>query len=673
MPSPGIHSGPFSPCSPLNFVSHGFAYPGVIMFHPIILSLILFLTAGFVPLYPKGTRTWLAGAVLSVAGGVCAIISALFCLLGYQGGSFFSGSITPLFPVEIGMDRLSSAFILLLGILSIAVCMYTPGYAARLHGNRRRDLLCSLIPLFVGSMLLVLLSQTTFLFLAAWELMAVISFFLVLIEYQEKKTRYASFFYFSMTQLSTVCIFLGIISLYCITGSMQFPHELSGETIPGLVSFLLLFFGASIKAGVIPFHKWLPHAHPAAASPVSALMSGMMLNCALYVIIMAVYRFFVPTFSMGLLILVFGCLTAVLGVMYALKEEDIKGLLAYSSIDNTGVILIGTGLFVILQATGQPVIATMALLGAVFHAVSHGLFKGLLFLTAGSVNLATGTRNIDELGGLLVRMPWTGGLFFIGTLSICAVPPFNGFAGELLIYQAFFSGIPGSEPMLQVLLLIALSLFGLCGALTAVCFVKAFGLTFLALPRTDMAKKAREIPLIMQAGPILLAGACLLSGVFSSQILAILGYPGFLSDLFHLSVLLLISMLLMYAAVYAGACRKTRVSATWSCGMNRPTSRMEYTGSGFTEPVVRIFSPVYRTRIFSSKRYYDGDNCFIRDGQAGIALMKFFEEYLYLPAARMIERYADKVAALQNGRIDTYVLYVFGTVVLLIVMIWGAF
>ncbi len=648
-------------------------HPGVIMFNPIILSLILFLTAGLVPLCFRGNRAWLAGAALSVAAGVSAITSALLCLLWDQGGWYYSASLTSLFPVDIGMTRLSSVFILLLGILGIAVCMYTPGYADRLHGHRRRDLLCSLIPLFVGSMLLVLVAQTTFLFLVAWELMAVISFFLVLIEYEEKKTRYASFFYFAMTQLSTVCIFLGIISLFCITGSMQFPDAISGETIPGLLAFLLLFFGASIKAGVIPFHKWLPHAHPAAASPVSALMSGMMLNCALYVIIMAVSRFFVPTFFMGVIILAFGCLTAVLGVMYALKEDDIKSLLAYSSIDNTGVILIGTGLFVILQATGQPVFATMALLGAVFHAVSHGLFKGLLFLTAGSVNLATGTRNIDELGGLLVRMPWTGGLFFIGTLSICAIPPFNGFAGELLIYQACISGIPGSEPMVQVLLLVALSLFGLCGALTAVCFVKAFGLTFLALPRTDMAKKARELPLVMQAGPIILAGTCLLTGVFSSQILAVLGYPGYLSDLFHLSVLLLVTMLLIYGAVYAGASRKTRVSATWSCGMNRPTRRMEYTGSGFTEPVVRIFSPVYRTRIFSSKRYYDGDSCFVRDGQAGISLMKFFEEYLYLPAARMIDRYAGRVAALQNGQIDTYVLYVFGTVVILIVMIWGAF
>ncbi len=215
--------------------------------------------------------------------------------------------------------------------------------------------------------------------------------------------------------------------------------------------------------------------------------------------------------------------------MYALKEDDLKGLLAYSSIDNTGVILIGTGLFVVLTATGHASIGTMALLGAVFHAVSHGLFKGLLFLTAGSVNQATGTRNIDELGGLLVRMPWTGGLFFIGVLAISALPPLNGFAGELLIYQALITGLMESEPLMQVVLVIALSLFGLTGALTAVCFVKAFGLTFLALPRTRAAKQAREVPTLMLAGPAILAGGCIVAGIFSSQILTVLGYPGYLA------------------------------------------------------------------------------------------------------------------------------------------------
>jgi len=633
-----------------------------------IPAIFLFLVAGLIPIIGSGMRTWQGCSLLQAGAGILTILASAFSLLRITGGELVSTSLTPLFPLVLGADRLTAAFALLLGILAGAVSCYIPGYVSRMHGNRSRDLLCSLIPVFLASMLLVLLSRTTFAFLLFWELMAVSSFFLVLIEYEEEKTRRAAFFYLVMTQLSTVCIFLSIIQIYLTTGSFAFPSGISVTTIPGLLAFPLLFFGTAIKAGVVPFHKWLPYAHPAASSPVSALMSGMMLNTALYMLIRAVTGFFVPDLLSGLLILAFGCLTAVLGVMYALKEQDLKGLLAYSSIDNTGVVLIGTGLFVVLTATGHTAIGTMALLGAIFHAVSHGMFKGLLFLTAGSVNQATGTRNIDELGGLLVRMPWTGGLFFIGVLAISALPPLNGFAGELLIYQALITGLMQSEPFMQVVLIIALSLFGLTGALTAICFVKAFGLTFLALPRTPAAKQAHEVPAMMRAGPAILAAGCILTGVFSSQILSILGYPGYLPDLLVLSILLLGALILVWAAVYSGASRETRISITWGCGMNSPTSRMEYTGSGFTEPLVRIFAPIFRTRVLFSKEYHDPENCFVKGGTARIELMKFFEEYLYLPIARIIDSYGAVVSRLQNGQVDSYVLYVFVTVVVLIVI-----
>ncbi|HWQ62867.1 MAG TPA: proton-conducting transporter membrane subunit [Methanospirillum sp.] len=633
-----------------------------------IPAVFFFLAAGAIPIWLTGIRSYRYCSLIQGCAGVLTILASAAALLHITGGELISFSLTPLFPVILGIDRLTAAFSLLLGILTIAVCCYSPGYISRMHGERSRDLLCSLIPIFLASMLLVVLSRTTFAFLFFWEVMAVSSFFLVLIEYQEEKTRRAAFFYLAMTQLSTVCIFLGVIQLYLNSGSFEFPTGISITTLPGLMAFLSIFLGIAIKAGAIPFHKWLPYAHPAAASPVSALMSGMMLNTALYMLVRAVTGFFIPNITSGLVILFFGCLTAVLGVMYAVKEQDLKGLLAYSSIDNTGVILIGIGLFVVFTATGHQAIGTMALLGAVFHAVSHGLFKGLLFLTAGSVNVATGTRNIDELGGLLVRMPWTGGLFFVGVLAISALPPLNGFAGELLIYQALITGLMQSEPLMQVLLVIVLSLFGLTGALTAVCFVKAFGLTFLALPRTPAAKQAHEVPLMMRTGPAVLSIACILSGIFSSQILAVLGYPGYLPDLLLLSILLIGALALTYAAVYSLASRETRISITWGCGMQDPTSKMEYTGSGFTEPVVRIFAPIFRTRITFSKEYQDSEHCFVKAGVARIELMKFFEEYLYLPAARLIDSYGSAISQLQNGNVDTYVLYVFGAVVVLVVV-----
>lgn len=638
-----------------------------------LLILILFALSGVIPLCTRKKRIWAASSLIMGTGGLLLTFLAFACIFENPGNTKLASWLIGPFSIIFGIDRMSAGFCFLIGILSIAVSCYTPGYLKRMHGNRRKYLISSFIPFFLLSMLLVILSRTTVTFLVNWELMAIISFFLVLTEYEEEKTRYASFFYLSMTQLSTVFVFLGIIILYTITGTFGFPTSLSGADPMVTIAFLCLFIGIAIKAGVIPFHKWLPYAHPAAPSPVSALMSGMMISTALYLLFRILIDFFVPEISWGFIILGFGCVTAVLGVMYALKEPDLKGLLAYSSIDNTGIILTGIGLWVLLTVTGHPDIGMMALIGALFHTISHGIFKGLLFLTAGSVCQAAKTRNIDELGGILVRMPRTGLLFFIGVLSIASIPPFSGFIGELLILQSLIGGITESSPLMQIVMVLVLSFLSLAGALTVTTFVKAFGLTFLALPRGEGAKHAREVPWMMYAGPAILAGATTIIGVFSSQILTFLGYPGMLPDMVSLFLLLLISTGFVYAAVYSFASRETRITRTWDCGMHVPSSRMEYTGSGFTEPVMRFFSSVYQTRITSSKEYLDPCQCLFRNGNASISLIKIFEEYLYLPVARKIDHYAGVVNKLQNGSVDRFVLYVFVMVIVLIIILgWSA-
>lgn len=639
------------------------------MIQLFIIALFLFIGAGVTPFLHSGPRFWRYCCITQGIAGVVTIIAALSAVMVTKTQVIATGSLTSFFPLELGVDRLSAGFILLLGILSVAVSMYTPGYLSRLHGGRERDMLCGCIPFFLAGMMLVLLAHTTMTILIFWELMAMVSFFLVLTEFHEEQTRRAAFFYFAMTQLSTVCIVLSCILMYLITGSGAFPEKIGIEDGYGAAAFILLFLGVAIKAGVIPMHKWLVYAHPAAPSPVSALMSGMMLNTALYLLIRAVTDLFTPTAPAGYLLLIFGCLTAVLGVMYALKESDLKGLLAYSSIDNTGIILIGIGLYTLLMAEGYPSIAMTALLGSLFHAFNHGVFKGLLFLTAGSVHQAAGTKYIDHLGGLLVRMPVTGALFFIGVLSITALPPLNGFVGELLIYQALITGLMQTDPLMQIILISILSLVGLTGALTAVCFIKAFGLTFLALPRTHAAKQAREVPLLMQAGPAFLAAICILTGMFSSQILTVAGYPGYIPDFFLLSLLLLTSLGVTYAAVFMFASRQTRTAPTWGCGMPFATSRMEYTGSGFTEPVLRIFSPLYRTKLMIHREYVDSGNCFLKSGSADLHLVRFFEEYLYLPLSRLVEMIGEAIGKLQNGEVDRYVLLVLVTVTILIGLI----
>ena len=284
-----------------------------------------------------------------------------------------------------------------------------------------------------------------------------------------------------------------------------------------------LFIGFGIKAGIIPFHKWLPYAHPASPSNISALMSGVMIKVAIYGLLRFVLLMPMELWW-GILILVVGTTSAILGVIYALKEHDIKRLLAYHSIENIGIILIGIGLYVIFALSGLQAIATLALIGALFHTLNHAIFKSLLFMTSGSVINSTETRNIEDMGGLIKRMPYTALLFLIGAVSISALPPFNGFVSELMIFQAFFQSSLLANPALEMLLITSLAIFALTSALAAACFVKAFGITFLALPRSEGAKKAKEAPKLMLIGPALLAIFCVVLGVFSFQIFGAFGF-----------------------------------------------------------------------------------------------------------------------------------------------------
>jgi formate hydrogenlyase subunit 3/multisubunit Na+/H+ antiporter MnhD subunit len=476
-----------------------------------------------------------------------------------------------------------------------------------------------------------------------------------------------------MTQLSTLFVLLGIIALYVQTGSFGITslHAASSPLITA--AFLSLFVGFSIKAGVIPFHKWLPYAHPASPSPISALMSGVMLKIAIYGLIRFLLYVFQPDIWWGILILVAGTASAVLGIIYALKEHDVKAMLAYSSIENIGIIFVGIGLSIILTAAGHSGLATISLLGALFHALNHALFKSLLFLTAGSVVHATHTRDIEHMGGLAKRMPYTSALFFVGAVSISALPPMNGFASELLIFTSFFSSVSEVNPLLKVLLFISLALFALTSALSAACFVKAFGSIFLALPRSPESGDAEEVSRMMIIGPGILAVACVLLGLVSLQIFTLVGYSVPLPDMLFIGMLMFGMTALAYVVIWFTASREVRVSETWGCGTFSQQPATEYTGHGFSEPIDIIFSAVYRTRTKNERTFFDRMNCIFSEGRAEIRLMKVFEEYLYLPVARQFFRLASWISRFQNGCLDTYLLYVFMTVVVVIVFLgWSA-
>ncbi|MCX6684998.1 MAG: proton-conducting transporter membrane subunit [Methanoregula sp.] len=610
----------------------------------------------------------------TIVGSILLVSLSLLILLYGEPVYFTLFQPLPAFSLSFVIDRLAAFFLLIIAVVSSCVALYFTEYIEHIAGSNRRNLLCGCTNLFILAMVLVVASANTISFFLFWEVMAASSFFLVMYEYSQQNTAKAGIYYFVMTQLSSLFILLGIIILYLTTGSFDFLPLTTTASAPLItVAFLALFLGFSIKAGIIPFHKWLPYAHPASPSPVSALMSGVMLKIAVYGLVRFLLDVFTPDLWWGVLILAAGTASAVLGVIYALKEHDVKGMLAYSSIENIGIIFTGIGLSVIFTASNLPLLATLSLLGALFHSLNHAMFKSLLFLTAGSVVSATRTRNIEHMGGLAPRMPVTSALFFIGAVSIIALPPLNGFASELLIFISFISSVSVVDPLFKILLFICLSLFALTSALSAACFVKAFGSIFLALPRSPESAAAKEVPLTMLIGPGILAAACILLGVCALQIFATVGFTVPLPDMLLVSLLLLGMSVLTYVVLYFTASREVRVSETWGCGTLSQQASAEYSGHGFSEPLDIIFSAIYRTRTINERIFFDQKNCIFKEGTGEIRLLKVFEEYLYRPIAQQSLKVAEGVSRFQNGCLDTYLLYVFVTVIALIIFLgWFA-
>ncbi|WP_394573343.1 proton-conducting transporter membrane subunit [Dehalogenimonas etheniformans] len=419
---------------------------------------------------------------------------------------------------------------------------------------------------------------------------------------------------------------------------------------------------------MIPFHKWLPFAHAAAPSNISALMSGVMIKVAIYGLVRILLDVLSPELWWGTLLLVFGTVSAVLGVIYALKEHDLKKLLAFHSIENIGIIVVGLGLWVIFSHYNLSTLADLSLFGALFHILNHAIFKSLLFMTAGSVVAATHTRNIEEMGGLVKTMPATAVIFLIGSVAISALPPLNGFASEVMLFQAYLGAFQVPSPLTAVLLFTALAGFALMSALAAACFVKAFGAVFLALPRSHEAEHAHEAPRAMLVGPGILAAACVVLGVLSYQILKVVGLDLPVPNVLPVS---LVALLVFGLAVLAVRRMETRarISETWGCGIHTQTSRMEYTASGFSEPIITIFSPIFRTRKIGKREFADKDKSIVSGGSGEVHTLQFFEERIYLPIALFVKRIASWVSALHNVDLDANVMYVFAVIVIILLAV----
>lgn len=623
-------------------------------------AVIALISGTVLPLLYRSKNARKASFGLSFISSILLLVFAGTILYTGKEPVFSVFRFLPGLDFTLVADRLSAGFILLIAAVVPGVSIYSVEYVEHAKSEARKDLQAALTNLFILAMLMVVLAGNMVGFLVFWEIMSLSSLMLVLHDYSSEENKKAGLFYFIMTSLSTALLFMGFISLFRLTGSAEFgqlDYPADVLTLP----FLCLFMGFGIKAGLVPFHKWLPYAHPAAPSSISALMSGVMLKVAIYGFLRFLLSVFTPELWWGTLILIVGSLSAILGVIYALKESDIKRLLAYSSIENIGIIFVGIGLYLIFKLGGLETLALLSLVGACFHAFNHALFKSLLFLCAGSVVHSTDTRNIEAFGGLIKRMPHTATLFLVGSVSIAALPPTSGFVSELMLFQAYFYSSAFFDPLVKVLLIITLSIFALTSALAAALFVKLFGIAFLALPRTKCAKEASEVPKPMLFGEAIPAALCILSGLFSSRILTLLGFDLQIPDMLLLGLLLAGGCGLVWLAVRnSGPLKSPRISKeTWGCGILAHHPTMEYSSAGFSEPLVVIFKKIYRTEISTTRTYSDLNESVFKSGTASIHLIKFFEERLYLPIAYAVNVISFQVSRMQNGKLNTYVLYLF--------------
>jgi hydrogenase-4 component B len=659
---------------------------------------------------------WIAGALGSLAlnkdnrlanwwgnsfaalGSVFGLFFSLSVLISGTTFSFSAGTSLPLLSISFSVDKLSAFFIFLISLIALLASIYAFGYVKHYYRKYNIGTLGFFYNIFLAGMVMVAAAHNALFFLIAWEIMSLASYFLVIYEKKRSENVQAGSLYFIMTHVGTAFITLAFLLLYRSTGSLDFGviKETIGNTSPLIMNtvFILALIGFGTKAGIIPFHIWLPNAHPAAPSHVSALMSGVMIKTGIYMFI----RMFIDIMPdaplwWGIVILILGSISSLLGVLYALTEHDIKRLLAYSSIENIGIILLGLGSSLVFWSLDMKPLAVFSLVAALFHTLNHAIFKSLLFLGAGSVISQTHTRNMEEYGGLIKYMPQTALFFLAGSMAISALPPLNGFFSEWMTFQSLFNGIMASDTSARWGFVLAAGSLAFTGGLAAMCFVKAFGVTFLARPRSENARHSGESGLALRAAMTALAILTLVIGFTAGSITDVLS--GVVTDLsvFHSSEpaffstiqtvgmrngfatismpLILASLIatiaLTFFAVYlVSRNRKTKIGRTWDCGTTL-SPRMEITGTGFSHSIVMIFRGALKPTKQTSIEYRDEEmRYFQKTNLVEFGIQDIYNSYFYQPVHMLTNKASEYVKRIQSGNINMYVLYILAILIALL-------
>ena len=622
------------------------------------------------------------GAGGAVAGCLLGLVPALRAFAGARPESIEIPWSLPGGSLVFGLDPLSALFLAAVLTLGGLSATYGAGYFLPTATRPSTGPGWFWFNLLIASMGAVVCAQNTILFLVAWELMTISSFFLVTWEDGDASTRRAGWTYLVAAHIGTAFLIVFFTGLARSTDGFTLIPGIHGAPAHAGWLFVMALIGFGTKAGFVPLHVWLPEAHPAAPSHVSAVMSGVMIKMGLYGLVRALTLLGPWQEWWGWVLLAIGLRSGLLGVLNALAQHDLKRLLAYHSVENVGIIAMGFGLGIIAEVHGNHGAAMLAFAGGLLHVLNHATFKGLLFLGAGAVVHGAGTRHLEGLGGLLKKMPWTGATFIIGAVAISGLPPFNGFVSEFLIFLASIRIFPGAGPVPVVAGVLTMAGLGMIGALATACFAKVIGVVFLGSPRSSGAAGAHEVSAVMLAPMAVLALLCGAGCLAAPWMGRLLGAP--LAALFLGAGNSIAGLtpahgaLLALAALSAGlfalvgalilvrrrllAHRPVTAGMTWDCGYAEPSSRMQYTASSFAHPLVSYFNLVLGVR--ESKAKLSG--YFPRPEAFGTEARDLFVERLFTPLMSRITGLLEQVRGIQEGHVQLYIAYIAATLVFLL-------
>lgn len=649
------------------------------------IGIITFLLSGFVALlFSNKNVKIMVVSLISMIASVLTFIPAINVLVSGQN-LLQTLKFNPLLgDVNFVIDPLSAFFIIVISVMSIMGVIYSKGYL-KPYIEKGKNINAHLVflPMLIASMLAVVTCQNALMFLICWEIMSLSSFFLVIFEHEKKEVIKAGIKYLVFMHLSVLFIIIAFAIASISSGSLDFSsfaYVLQNNKHLANLVFILAFIGFGTKAGFVPMHNWLPEAHPAAPSYVSAIMSGVMIKTGIYGILRVLSLVHKPSIFISYFVLTIALVTAIYGVLYAITQQDLKKLLAYSSIENIGIIGIGIGVGMLGLAYNHPIVSVLGFAGGILHILNHSIFKELLFLSAGSVYVKTHTRNIESLGGLIKSMPKTAILCLVASVAICGLPPFNGFISEFLVYFGMFNGLSIHNFFAMVTFLFAISGLALVGTMAILCFSKMFSITFLGLPRSEVAENVKDDSSKSMLIPM---------GILAILILAIGLFPQFVFEfvLKPVSIILgninislaepvsIMQTISHYAFGFVGFVAlmiglklfltkgKIDLHETWGCGYDRGNNHVQYTASSYVSPFLSMLKPLFK-KVFDIEK---PRKLFPKSAHFSLHIDDIEEAYVIEPILKSDEWFLSKFEGLQSGNIQSYIKY--GLLFLVLVII----